>query len=285
MPIKVLFHSHDKQKHCPDGFAAALAFYMQYGDSAEYIPVLHQEPPPALGSMDSVYIVDFSYPRETLERLKSQVHSLYVLDHHKTAEEALKGLDYCHFNMHKSGAMLAWEHVHQGIPAPALFAYVQDRDLWQWKLGRSKAVCEGLDSIPKEFSAWAALARLDDKTFIDAMVEKGEPLLAIKQSRIEALFQLVCRMNIGYPHPDASIPVDGVFGTEADSDLTSELCNYIIEKTGVPMAAYAYERLLPSQQTEYSWSLRSQREVDVSAIAKSFGGGGHKNAAGFKFTI
>ncbi len=285
MPIKVLFHSHDKKSHCPDGFAAALAFYMKYGDSAEYIPVLHQEPPPDLGPTDSVYIVDFSYPREILERLKSQVQFLYVLDHHKTAEEALRGLDYCHFDMSKSGAMLAWEHVHAGIPAPALFAYVQDRDLWHWTLDRAKAVCEGLDSIPKAFPAWAELAQLDDRTFVNAMAEKGEPLLAIKQERIETLFQLMCRMNIGHPHPDASIPIDAVFGTEADSDLTSDLCNYIIEKTHVPMAAYVYGRQLSFQQTEYHWSLRSKGNMDVCEIAKSFGGGGHKNAAGFKFTI
>jgi nanoRNase/pAp phosphatase (c-di-AMP/oligoRNAs hydrolase) len=29
------------------------------------------------------------------------------------------------------------------------------------------------------------------------------------------------------------------------------------------------------------WSLRSKGEFDVSAVAREFGGGGHKNAAGF----
>ncbi len=282
MPIKVLFHSYDKKKHCLDGFAAALAFYMRYGESAQYIPVLHQEPPPALESTDSVYIVDFSYPREILVALKAQVSSLQVLDHHKTAEEALRGLEYCHFDMQKSGAMLAWEHVH-GTAAPALFAYVQDRDLWHKRLLFHEEVLAGLDSIPKEFATWSDLARLDEKTFVDTMVAKGMPLLQKKQERIEALFGLVCRANIGFPHPKASIPIDVVFGEEEDSDLTSDLCNYIIEKKNSTMAAYAYQRTLESGGQEHCWSLRSKGDTDVSVIAKSFGGGGHKNAAGFKF--
>jgi hypothetical protein len=33
---------------------------------------------------------------------------------------------------------------------------------------------------------------------------------------------------------------------------------------------------------KYQYSLRSEGDFDVSAIAKSFGGGGHKNAAGFE---
>lgn len=33
------------------------------------------------------------------------------------------------------------------------------------------------------------------------------------------------------------------------------------------------------------WSLRSNGEFDVSAIAKHHGGGGHKNAAGFETAL
>ena len=33
---------------------------------------------------------------------------------------------------------------------------------------------------------------------------------------------------------------------------------------------------------KYKYSLRSKGDFDVSIIAKAFGGGGHKNAAGFE---
>jgi nanoRNase/pAp phosphatase (c-di-AMP/oligoRNAs hydrolase) len=36
------------------------------------------------------------------------------------------------------------------------------------------------------------------------------------------------------------------------------------------------------ERNTINWSLRSNEDFDVSAIAKEFGGGGHKNAAGFE---
>ncbi|NIV11578.1 MAG: bifunctional oligoribonuclease/PAP phosphatase NrnA, partial [Aliifodinibius sp.] len=35
-------------------------------------------------------------------------------------------------------------------------------------------------------------------------------------------------------------------------------------------------------ETEVVYSLRSRGDFDVSALAERFGGGGHKNAAGFR---
>ena len=40
-----------------------------------------------------------------------------------------------------------------------------------------------------------------------------------------------------------------------------------------------------SQDNKVKCSLRSNGDYDVSAIAKAFGGGGHKNAAGFETDI
>ena len=64
----------------------------------------------------------------------------------------------------------------------------------------------------------------------------------------------------------------------ADTDrLASDVC------------AYLYERHLEAPFTacitsQGAWSLRSDKKgsnTDVGAIAKSMGGGGHRNAAGF----
>lgn len=49
---------------------------------------------------------------------------------------------------------------------------------------------------------------------------------------------------------------------------------------GVEVAIFMYE-ISPN---EYKVSLRSSKDVDVSAIAQYFGGGGHKKAAGFTMT-
>ena len=92
----------------------------------------------------NVIIVDFSYPRDVLIKMAEDADSIIVLDHHKTAEENLKGLDFCIFDMTRSGAVMAWEHFHGKGNTPLLFQYIQDRDLWQWKLPQSKEFSAGL---------------------------------------------------------------------------------------------------------------------------------------------
>ena len=96
-------------KNCTDGFGSALAAHYKFGDSAMYIPVNYGEPVPSeIKEGDEIYIVDFSFPRDVLEKL-AESHKVQVIDHHKTAEAALKGLDYCLFDMKHSGAVLTWQ--------------------------------------------------------------------------------------------------------------------------------------------------------------------------------
>jgi nanoRNase/pAp phosphatase (c-di-AMP/oligoRNAs hydrolase) len=61
----------------------------------------------------------------------------------------------------------------------------------------------------------------------------------------------------------------------ADAAFSSELGHYLAEKSKTFGAVYQVEG------TKIKFSLRSCGDYDVSALAKIFGGGGHKNAAGF----
>lgn len=74
--IKVVYH-----KHCPDGFGAALAAWLKFGDGAEYLAANYGDLPPSLTQDDEVYVLDFSYPRAILEDMREQCRSLLVLDH------------------------------------------------------------------------------------------------------------------------------------------------------------------------------------------------------------
>ena len=85
---------------------------------ARYLPVEHGLSPPSGLDHDHVVMVDFSYPREVIERLAPRPVSGF-LDHHVTAQAALAGLPYAYFDMKKSGAVLAWEWAHPE-PAPVV---------------------------------------------------------------------------------------------------------------------------------------------------------------------
>ena len=123
--IFVIYHHN-----CPDGFGAAYAAWLKFADRATYIPARYGDPSPEMPLNSTVYILDFSYPRDTVVGL-SKHHELTLLDHHKTAQQSLTGLPGCVFDLSASGAALAWQHFHPGRPMPLLLAYVQDRDLWQ----------------------------------------------------------------------------------------------------------------------------------------------------------
>lgn len=124
----VLYHAN-----CKDGFGAAWAAYQHFGESAKYIPVQYSEPLPEIEDGDNVFIVDFSYSRDILVPLSERCN-LTVIDHHKTAFEALTGLNFATFDMNRSGAVLTYKHFFPDRTPPDLLFYIQDRDLWLWNL-------------------------------------------------------------------------------------------------------------------------------------------------------
>ena len=255
----ILYHSN-----CYDGFGAAFAAWKYFGTTAEYRPVGYNKPIPVdAHSFRHVYIVDFSYPREELIRLADSTR-VVVLDHHKTAEENLRGLDHPNleivFDMNRSGAGITWDYFHDTL-RPLLIDHIQDRDLWKFQMEGSKEVHAALVSYPFDF-------KLRDTFEVEKLKTEGVALLRMYAQLVEKICQKPWFANIGgYDVPVVNTTV-----------AWSEVGEFLLKK--YPDAPFV------ASFTEFEditmWSLRSKEEFDVSAIAKQFGGGGHKNAAGFK---
>lgn len=294
MKTYVLYHGN-----CWDGFCAAWVARKVLGDNAEYIPVQYGQPEPAMECGSTVYLLDFSYKRQPMRNLLSQMQQVIVLDHHKTAQAELAGLvdeftmrpdlinnipgsilPFIHFNMGKSGGRLAWDYFFGNEYAkkyanaeelrPWLVDYTEDRDLWRWRLDWSREINAWLRSWPLDFAAWDKFAGISPGCEAwDMRVDAGGAIL-----RREA--QIVAE------HVDHAreIEMDGhtilaVNATVLFSDIAGELAK------GRPFGACYFDR----QDGKRQWSLRSDADgVDVSEIAKRHGGGGHKNAAGFEVT-
>ena len=261
----VLYHAG-----CPDGFGSAWAFYQKYGKKAEYRPVRYGEPYPDVTGK-SVFIVDFSYPRVILEEMRQSAESLVVLDHHKTAEEDLRGLDYCHFDMAHSGAYLAWEYLFGTEEMPLLISYVEDRDLWKWELEGSEEILSAVDSYKKTFDNWNylnSMLQTEGSKDWQSIFDSGAAILRYKNSLVKSLSKRSYRLRIGQED----------ILTLNSSMFQSELGNLLSEDE--PYAAIYYWN-----GDKFVFSLRSKENgVDVSSVAKKFGGGGHKNAAGFSIS-
>ena len=258
----VLYHGN-----CPDGFGAAWAAWRALGYSATYLPVLYGQPVPELPGAPTVTIVDFSYPRDVLLSLRERCSSLDVLDHHQTAEAELRGLDFCVFDMTKSGAVLAWEWFHPHTDIPLLLKYVQDRDLWKFQLPQSRAVTAWLWSHPRIFETWTELSGQLERDFA-GVAKEGGAALRLQDQQVEVM----CRQAVVTEVGDYRVPVANA--TVFFSDVGERLCQLYPD---APFAAYYLDRADGIRQ----WGLRSRGDFDVSLVAKSYGGGGHLAAAGF----
>lgn len=135
----VIYHGN-----CYDGFTAAWLFWREH-PGADFYPAVYGQfdigDVPVEGR--DVVMVDFSLKRDEMIRLNKRAASFVCLDHHKTAEAELEGLDFCVFDMEKSGAQLAWIflHDHDDVgPPPSLVEYTADRDLWRFSLPDSRQI-------------------------------------------------------------------------------------------------------------------------------------------------
>ena len=293
--------------NCADGFTAAWAVWKRFGDEFDYFAATHGNPPPDVSGRD-VLFVDFSYKREVLVSMrgvrKGTARSILVLDHHKSAAEDLAhaggnfGIDiskwtgaltwqrhmdntvqdecegvhdsvYCLFDMERSGAGIAWDFFHPGEERPNLINYVEDRDLWRFVLPLSREVNAFVFAHEYEFRNWDYLhAMTRDHMALQLAADRGG---AIEKKHHKDVAELVAafkrRMTIGGHE---------VWAANLPYTLTSDAGNLMAQ--GEPFAACYWDT--PEGRT---FSLRSTPDgLDVSEIAARYGGGGHKNASGFR---
>lgn len=247
---------------CWDGFCAAWVHHCHPLPAdwppISYIPVQYGEDPPYVkGAI--VTIADFCYPRPVLGTMIADAAKLIVLDHHPTAMEC-DGMKGVTITIGKSGARLMCEAL--GMTPHWLVDYTEDRDLWRHALPHSREVNAALRSYPLDFETWDYLAKMEPGNLIDfgAAILRSEEAL-VRQHVTKAVTTVI-----------AGHAVRMVNATVLMSEIGHALAQdhpfgatYLINAKGQAVV-----------------SLRSREEgLDVSKIARQFGGGGHQHAAGF----
>jgi oligoribonuclease NrnB/cAMP/cGMP phosphodiesterase (DHH superfamily) len=237
-----------------------------FNEAAVLMPVMHGQDPPTLPYGAKVYMLDFSYKRPVMEKLAAMV-DLTVIDHHKTAQAELAGFPNCTFDMTKSGAVLAYEHFFPGCRLPILLEYIQDRDIWQWKMPDSTAVCAYIDSYEWTIGNFNFLQYQIASHFRD-VVTAGNAILRYQEQQTRQGARNAIFTNVG----GHLVPV---VNAAMGSQVAMRLCELHPE---AKFACYYFDRPDGKRQ----WGLRSNNGFDVSEIAKAYGGGGHAAAAGFE---
>ena len=254
----VIYH-----KNCTDGFGAAYSAWRLLGNRAEYIACSHGETPPNVKGK-KVAICDFSFKNDVTKKLIEEADALVILDHHKSAMVELHDIPDAIFNMEKSGAVITWEFFHPGKDAPKFIQYIEDRDLWKWELPYSREFAAAFDMVPFEFEDFDKF--VDDSVFDDA-VKRGSYILAYSKTVVKKIASKALPRKLA--------------GHEAlvvnASHWMSEVGNALSPHCDLAMIWYH-----DHNDKKIKVSLRAFHDnIDASEIAKQYGGGGHKSAAGF----
>lgn len=256
---------------CADGFTAAWAVWKKLPECT-FHPGIHGEPPPEVRGRH-VLLVDFSYPRPVIEALLEQAASITVLDHHKSAAEALEpllaeGRLYGTLDLQRSGARIAWDWFHPHEPPPQLLLHVEDRDLWRFALPGTREIQAAVFAREYSFRAWDELMLCQP---IGELAIEGTALLRKQMKDIHELIAGAKRRMViaGFDVPVLNAPY--FFSSEAGHIMAA----------GEPFAACYHDT--PRGRV---FSLRSSAHgLDVSKIAAQYNGGGHQHAAGFRAAL
>ncbi len=276
MTTRVLFHFP-----CPDGFGAAWSYlqYLLLSKSSEKV-AFHKEShrwettKSLLASkstaQDDIIYFDICPHLDMLEPLHAKAKSLKVIDHHKTAMEECGHLSYCFFDMKRSGMGLAWDLYAKdklGVERPFMVDLIEDSDLWRNEIPDGEKYRIVMETFRYDFDTWSHFSnRLENPEERKKILVEGTAMDAYRQT-------IIRRMMGGKMH---KLVVGGhEMPAVNGSILQSPIGNHLAHKG--PAGAVYY-----TQGRQWNFSLRSTDEgLDVSEIAKQYGGGGHRNASGF----
>lgn len=268
MMVTCIFHGQ-----CADGLGALWAVVQKYGrENVEAIAGFYGNAAPDVTGKD-VLMVDFSYPRPIMQAMIRQANSFTCLDHHASARDALEGLQGCVFDMSRSGAVMAWEHLFPGTEVPPVLLYIQDRDIWAWKMPMSREVAE----VMARAYDWSQpldeqLARITEN---NRLLREELPLVTAKGSVIRETTERLVKAHANswfwVTVGDTEIPAAFCHAVLA-SDVGNVLASLPENPTGTAVCMSA------GHDGKYGLSFRSING-GAKGLAVSMGGGGHPNAA------
>jgi oligoribonuclease NrnB/cAMP/cGMP phosphodiesterase (DHH superfamily) len=264
--IVVIYHGN-----CPDGFGGAWAAWTKFKNKAAYFGATDRENLPFEIKNKEVYLIDYTYQPELVRQLIDDNIRVTAIDHHVSQEASTKLTQDYSYAINRSGAPLAWEYFHPKEKLPMLLRYIEDRDIWKWKLPFTEEILTLIDLEPFDFKVWTKLAKdLESAAKRKIYKKDGKLLLTFQKSLIDKLL------------PSAeTVLFEGkkILALNAPYYFASDLGHELAARSGT------FAIIWNESAGRIRVSLRSTGKTDVSKIAQKYGGGGHKNASGFSFLV
>lgn len=270
--MKCFYHKSDLDGHCSGAIVK-----LKYQD-CEMIGVDYDDDLSTMAEMglidiqdgETVFVVDFSFGVEDMSWLKENTDLVWV-DHHKSALEKLEWFE-CKGKREigKAGCELTMEYLYPEVPMPISVRLLGRYDVWDHADNRVLPFQYGMRSFENTFPEsllWVSILN-PEGNFIPSIIEKGQTILDYerKQNEIYAKGMSFESDFEGY----RAICLNKAFSNSKIFDSVYDPNLHDI------MILFGY------RAGQYKFSLYCAKpEIDVSAIAVKYGGGGHKGAAGF----
>lgn len=236
----------------------------------------NRDPGPLIEGLEpgeEVVIVDFSFAPPAMAKLLGRTDRVVWIDHHATAASYDYGRTIAGVrNLEEKGPAaceLTWSFFYPGKEMPLAVRLVGDRDCWRWEYGaltaqfheRMKAGPHG----PRE-AVWASLLGPLGSSVVQRLAAEGKVALDWRDQFTGNFRQY------GFESELDGQPVFVMNLYTLGSDMFGPA---LMEKYPV-CAAFVFdgERYVVSVYT-------ARADIDLGAICKKRGGGGHRQAAGF----
>jgi oligoribonuclease NrnB/cAMP/cGMP phosphodiesterase (DHH superfamily) len=239
---------------------------------------------------EQIWIVDYSITPAEMKRLLTITKDITWIDHHKTAiekyrdfpeeirgirKDGLAGCELTFLYIHRltaRGGGTIKELTKDDIDEIPLFtAMVGDWDVWRFSHGREqvtnfKTGIEMGNNTP-ESPIWYGLLIDKDHTLLEKLINKGKNGLLFQKYLAKRLLA-----SWSFPVEFEGYKCIALNAGSCNSDYFES-----VEKDFDVYMPYVFDGKL------WTVSLYTKREdIDVSEIAKKYGGGGHKQASGFQ---
>ncbi len=263
--IVVLYHGH-----CTDGFGAAYAAWKKFGDAAEYIPVKYGHEPPEGLEGHEIYMLDFCFnDLATMQSIAEGAKKFVVLDHHKGSRAVVEQISEHIFDESRTGATIAWTYFHPDTAIPKLLGFIEDGDLYRFALPETRDVFSYLDVRAHNFEEWDEVAKiLEDAQKSASFFEKA--------AIYTEYFTLLGK------HAAAGAKIvrfegyECYFANAHPSMTMKSFVGHELYQEKPPLAL-----VVSAHPDGFGVSIRGDGSVDVSEIARKYGGNGHPGSAGF----
>lgn len=270
----VIHHNKDM-----DGYASGAICKFRYPD-ARLIGWDYKDPIPDFEQFtgEDVIMIDITFPIDKIKELGNTCNQLTVIDHHISFKKEYDlRLDVWDsflyiYKDRQAACEVGWKYLFPDKGMPFGIKLIGRYDTWRKEEGDweketlpFKYYMYGNCNSAENFPVW--ILDSDMKMYVDEVISSGVDIMNYQKTMDEAS----CRNSFerdayGYKalcinyYPFSSDTLESVYN----------LSNHDI------MVGFAYTG------SKWSISLRSTNDIDVSVIAKSRGGGGHKQAAGFE---